>query len=410
MNNAKTVTYCRLCQSSDLEILWELEPSPYGDLFCANKEDAKNLPKIDLTLQMCVSCRFIQLGQEVDVNKIYKNYLYNSSNTPNLPNFYNRLSISLINLAQLKPSDLIIDVGSNDGTALLPYLKRGFNVLGVEPSKLPFEKAILSGIPTINDYFTDASVSDCIAKFGHAKLVMANYVSANVPNPVSFFRNLKSLLSEDGMISIVTGYHPDQFSVNMFEYINHDHLSYFSINSAVKLANLTGLKLVSAEKIEHKGGSIHLLFTHAENDTLETESISQLLQREKWMQINQPKFYESLKTRIHQASLDAQKNLPTSGLIGIGASISTTHLLHQFQFGDRFDSLLDDDLNKITRYSPGFAIQVNSMRAVNAYKTKHIVVLAWQHTLQIDRKIREYGYLGTVHSVLPFFSGVKYGQ
>ena len=268
MNNVKTVTYCRLCQSSDLEILWELEPSPYGDLFCVNKEDAKNLPKIDLTLQMCVSCKFIQLGQEVDVNKIYKNYLYNSSNTPNLPNFYIRLSNSLINLAQLKPSDLIIDVGSNDGTALQPYLKRGFNVLGVEPSKLPFEKAILSGIPTLNDYLSDASVSECIAKFGHAKLVMANYVSANVPNPVAFFNNLKSLLSEDGIISIVTGYHPDQFLVNMFEYINHDHLSYFSINSAVKLANLTGLKLVSAEKIEHKGGSIHLLFTHAENDAL----------------------------------------------------------------------------------------------------------------------------------------------
>ncbi len=404
MNNVKAVTNCRLCQSSDLEILWELEPSPYGDLFCVNKEDAKDLPKIDLTLQMCVSCKFIQLGQEVDINKIYKNYLYNSSNTPNLPNFYNRLSFSLINLAQLKPSDLIIDVGSNDGTALLPYLKRGFNVLGVEPSKLPFEKAILSGIPTINDYLTDASVSDCIAKFGHAKLVMANYVSANVPNPVAFFRNLKSLLSENGMISIVTGYHPDQFSVNMFEYINHDHLSYFSINSAVKLANLTGLKLVSAEKIEHKGGSIHLLFTHVENDTLETESISQLLQREKWMQINQPKFYGSLKTRIYQASLDAQSNLPTSGLIGIGASISTTHLLHQFQLGNRFDALLDDDMNKTSRFSPGFAVQVEPLKTVGSYKSKYVVILAWQHTINLSKKIREYGYGGSIQSILPFFT------
>jgi SAM-dependent methyltransferase len=390
--------------------LWELEPSPYGDLFCVNIDDAKKLPKNELTLQMCVSCKFIQLGQEVDINEIYKNYRYNLSSTPKLANFFNKLSNLLINLAQLKPSDLIIDVGSGDGTGLLPYLIKGFNVLGIEPSKLPFEKSISSGIPAINDYLNDISVSNCMAQFGKAKLVMANYLSANVPDPVTFFTNLKSLLCVDGMISIVTGYHPDQFSINMFEYINHDHQSYFSVTSAVKLANQSGLKLVSAEKIEHKGGSIHLLFTHAESNTLVTESISQLSQRENWMQIDQPKFYEFLKKRIQQASLIAQNNLPTKGLIGLGASISTTHLLHQFQLGDRFEALLDDDLNKVSRYSPGFAIQVNPMKIVKDYKTNHVVVLAWQHALQIEKNIREYGYVGSVYRILPFFSGVKYGK
>ena len=408
MGIINAVTRCRLCQSSSLEVLWELAPSPYGDLFCEKKSDAKNLPKIDLTLQMCSTCKFVQLGQVVDIDKIYKNYIYNSSNTQNLPSFYNRLSSSLISSLisslGLKLTDLIIDVGSNDGSALLPYLNKGFKVLGIEPSKFPSEKALSLGIPTIISYLDDISVSTCISQFGQAKLVMANYVSANVPNPVIFFKNLKDLITEDGTISIVTGYHPDQFSINMFEYINHDHLSYFSVSSAVNLANQVGLKLVSAERIEHKGGSIHLLFKHVENEYLVTESISQLLQRESWMQIGNPAFYQLFKNRIEKASLDTQKNLPKSALIGIGASISTTHLLHQFEIGDRFQMLLDDDPNKISRYSPGYALQVEPINKLQQFDSTSLVLLSWQHSFKLTKKITRYGNSGTLFSILPFFT------
>ena len=387
MSIVNTVTKCRVCQSSSLEVLWELAPAPYGDLFCDKKSDAKNLPKIDLTLQMCGACKFVQLGQVVDIDKIYKNYIYNTSNTQNLPSFYNRLSSSLISSLGLKLTDLIIDVGSNDGSALLPYLNKGFKVLGIEPSKFPSEKALSLGIPTIVSYLDDSSVTTCISQFGQAKLVMANYVSANVPNPVIFFKNLKDLITEDGTISIVTGYHPDQFAINMFEYINHDHLSYFSVSSAVNLANQVGLKLVSAERIEHKGGSIHLLFKHVENDSLMNESISQLLQRESWMQIGNPAFYQLFKSRIQKASRVTEKDLPKSGLIGIGASISTTHLLHQFEIGERLRLLLDEDKNKIGTFSPGFGINVQPLHNLLENTSNTVVILSWQHTDILIKKI-----------------------
>jgi hypothetical protein len=230
-------------------------------------------------------------------------------------------------------------------------------------------------------------VSTCISQSGQAKLVMANYVSANVPNPVIFFKNLKDLITEDGTISIVTGYHPDQFAINMFEYINHDHLSYFSVSSAVNLANQVGLKLVSAERIEHKGGSIHLLFKHVENDSLMNESISQLLQRESWMQIGNPAFYQSFKSRIQKASRVTEKDLPKSGLIGIGASISTTHLLHQFEIGERLRLLLDEDKNKIGTFSPGFGINVQPLHNLLENTSNTVVILSWQHTDILIKKI-----------------------
>ena len=37
-------------------------------------------------------------------------------------------------------------------------------------------------------------------------------------------------MTDKTVFSVVTGYHPDQFAVNMFEYINHDHLSILLLN------------------------------------------------------------------------------------------------------------------------------------------------------------------------------------
>jgi hypothetical protein len=190
----------------------------------------------------------------------------------------------------------------------------------------------------------------------------------------------------------------------MFEYINHDHLSYFTVSSAVNLANQVGLKLVSAQRIEHKGGSIHLLFKHVENESLVTESVSQLLQRESWMQIKEPKFYILLKNRIQNAILEAKCKIPSSELIGIGASISTTHLLHQFEIGDRFQMLLDDDPNKISRYSPGYALQVEPINKLQQFDAKSLVLLSWQHSFKLTNEITRYGHSGTLFSILPFFT------
>ncbi len=399
----ETLKHCRLCKSKTLLELWDLKPSPYGDLFVKNQNYAITLPKIGLTLQMCESCKFVQLGQQVDIDKIYKDYLYNSQSTPGLSNFYKRFASSLISSLNLSQTDLIIDVGSNDGTALTPFIERGFKVLGIEPASTPAAVSISAGIPTIISYLNIDSVSETLTKYGKAKLVMANYVSANVTDPVQFFTDLKSLLSPDGAISILTGYHPDQFAVNMFDYINHDHLSYFTLKSALILADLVGLKLISVERVEHKGGSINVIFKQKDSLFEVQESVSQLVQREGWLDIEKIDFFENFKNRITLEKGKAQNSLPDNDLIGLGASISTTHLLHQFEIGDRFKLLLDDNPNKIETFSPGFGLEVKSLSSFQVSNSHQFVMLAWQHGSRVYDKIGKIGHAGQVYYLLPKF-------
>ncbi len=395
---------CRICGSSALELAWDLAQSPYGDLFCESREAAQKLPSLGLTLVLCQDCELLQITQEVDVEGIYLEYLYQSSVTAGLGDYYQRLTKSLILDLELRSSDLVIDVGSNDGTGLKPYRDAGMRVLGIEPSRRPALVSMDAGIPTINSFLDENSVNQALAQHGVAKLVCANYVSANVPNPVAFFQNMRAMLAPGGVISVVTGYHPDQFAVNMFDYINHDHLSYFSVTSAVRLAEAAGLRLTGAERVEHKGGSIHLLFRAAESRVTPDESIAKLIQRERWLGIGVHATYAALAARIDVASHEVQQligAMPNSTAAGVGASISTTHLLHQFEIGSSVARLFDDDANKIGRFSPGFGIEVSPLKDLVGGERQPTLLLAWQHSTVLLNRMQSVGFTGSVIVPLP---------
>jgi len=395
---------CRICGSSALELAWDLAQAPYGDLFCESREAAQKLPSLGLTLVLCQDCELLQVTQEVDVEVIYLEYLYQSSVTVGLGEYYQRLTKSLVLDLELGPSDLVVDVGSNDGTGLKPYRDAGMQVLGIEPSRRPAFVSMDAGIPTINSFLDENSVSLALSQHGVAKLVCANYVAANVPNPVAFFENMRAMLAPDGVISVVTGYHPDQFAVNMFDYINHDHLSYFSVTSAVRLAQASGLMLTGAERVEHKGGSIHLLFRAAESKVTPDESITKLIQREKWLGIDGLATYAALAARVDMASHDVHKLLgamPNSAVAGVGASISTTHLLHQFGIGLSVARLFDDDANKIGRFSPGFGIEVSPLKDLVGGERQQTLLLAWQHSTVLLNRMQSVGFTGSVIVPLP---------
>jgi len=395
---------CRACGSSSLQLTWDLHPSPYGDRFVTTRASAKAIHPLGLSLLICGECSLVQLAQDVDAEEVYVDYLYHSSVTVGLASFYVRLARALIAELAIDAHSLVVDVGSNDGTGLQPFQNAGMRVAGIEPSSGPSQAAIARGIPTVNS-FLDAESADAIrAEHGLSSLVCANYVLANVPEPVEFLRLMRSMLEPGGAISIVTGYHPDQFAVNMFEYVNHDHLTYLSVTSAIRIAELAGLQLVSVRRVEHKGGSIHLLLRPEEAGASADESTSQLRQREAWLDINSPAFFRETANRVEAVGTtvrDMLRQAGASSLAGVGASISTTHLLHQFSIGALIGRLFDDDPNKVGRFSPGFGIEVSQLDELGRGDWDTAVLLAWQHSVKLRQRIHETGFRGRLLVPLP---------
>ena len=53
----------------------------------------------------------------------------------------------------LKKKSIVLDIGSNDGTCLMNFKKKGMNVLGIDPAKKPCQIAKSKGINSLNNFF-----------------------------------------------------------------------------------------------------------------------------------------------------------------------------------------------------------------------------------------------------------------
>src|SRR3989338_6163967 len=170
---------------------------------------------------------------------------------------FRELAGSLETKYNLSKNDLIIDIGSNDGTLLQSFKEKGMRVLGVEPTDAA-KAANKNGISTIQEYFTKSTAKKILKKYGKAKIVTATNTFAHIPNPVELTKNIKSALAPDGVFVSESQYLMDIVEKFEFDTIYHEHLRFYSLKPLIKLFALAGMSLIDAERISSSGGSIRI--------------------------------------------------------------------------------------------------------------------------------------------------------
>ncbi len=396
---------CRICGATRHSICWELHDSPYGDLFKTSEGLAKSILSNSLIVVRCSDCKLLQLRDDPKIEEIYDKYLYFTSVTKPLNDFYDQITSRLLQEHKFDQDDLIIDIGSNDGTFLSFFKIRGNKVLGIDPSGPASDFANKNGVKTLNEYFTETTVKKIKEKYQSPRLISINYALANIPKLGELFKNMANLMSDSTILSVVTGYHPDQFAINMFEYINHDHLTYLTLKDFQFLAELNNLKIIDCSRVEHKGGSIHVTFARKSAGQIVRTSVAQLLQRESWCRTTEDIEITRLASEVGTITKNTKEILLTFAdkpVFGIGASISTTHLVSQFGLSDLIQTLFDDDPNKIGKFSPGASIEVKGIAQIPKESDCIAVILAWQHTNKILERLKQVGFTGKVFVPLPF--------
>ena len=410
----KNVTSCRLCHSTSIEALWQLRDCPYGDLFKNSQSEATEIETHAIALARCSDCGLIQLEEVTDIKGQYDDYIYQTKVTKGLNEFYQNIAkrVTAECFHEGRIPNFVLDIGSNDGSFLEIFKQQGFQVLGVEPSSEASKQANSNGIPTIRKYFDLESAKEILKIHGNPGLISINYTLANVPDIKYFVENAVRLMDETTILSIVTGYHPDQFAVNMFDYIGHDHLTYLSVNDFSNIADAHGLTILDANRYEHKGGSLHVVLVkkNANIESRQTPNVIQLLQRERWLGIGYRWYYSELAERIDKAQIELINYLRESAkgkIAGIGASISTTYLMNQFQLGEYISILYDDDKLKHGKFSPWFGKKVLPLSSIGDESAKVVLILAWQHTSRILKRLQDLGFKGKVVVPLPRLTVVE---
>ena len=396
---------CRMCNCTNFELLWDLKNASYGDLFKNNFEEALKVKFHPFVLIRCNNCKLLQLRDLTDISGQYDEYLYSSKTTNALVDYYALTATRLMSEYEIRPGSLILDIGSNDGSFLLEFKDKGMRVLGIEPAKPASILADSFGITTLNEYFTKDTVKKITSTYGIPKLISINYTLANIPNLIDFFDNLVLLMNTETVISIITGYHIDQFAINMFDYIGHDHLTYLTLNDLEFISKKFSLKLLDVSRSEHKGGSIHVTLSLKSANLESRSSVKQLIQREVWEKSKENIGILDLKHRVDTISKETIKIIKMfhgSPIYGIGASISTSYLLNYFELNKYITELYDDDSNKIGKFSPGVGKKVSSINDLPNNSECLAIILAWQHTNKILDRLKQVGFTGRIFAPLPF--------
>ena len=395
---------CPICSSNSWEVVLPLAATPLGDRLSDSFEKATSLPKYALELALCNDCGHTFLPLVVAPEESYGDYFFETSDSPGLSDSMQRIAEQLWRDCSKSKNNYVLDIGSNDGTWLQHFRNLSANVLGIEPSPRHAQEATARGVETINGYFSIQSASEIRKKFGAPSLITANFVTANVPDLANFFQGLKDLSDDNTTIAILSGYHPDQFRVNMIDFIYHEHVSYFSCQDFINLGEKFGLDLVDIHRVGIKGGSIQAIFRTKSSRASVSGDVGRLAQYEEWVGIRTLRWYESINDRIKKAQNLTNKLLDkvkADRIVGYGVSHSVTTLIYQFDLVDRIKVLTDDNPRRQGKFAPGSGLTVISPQKVVDDEFDTVIIMAWQHDRLIKNRLSKLDYPGSVIQPLP---------
>ena len=377
------VTECRLCDSPDLDLVVSFTPTPPGDQYRTADKWNEPQPSYPLDVMSCRACGAVQLADTVDPKLIYTDYLYTTSVSRGLSEHFQNYADSV--LCRLNKLPCVVDIGSNDGTLLKAFQRRGVeHVFGIEPSE---RISRWSGVPVFNAYFSENLAKDFTEKHQRPDLITANHIMANVADLHDFVKGVKHLLAPDGTFVFETGYWPAIVERNLIDTIEHEHIHYFAVGPLQQFFLRHGLQLVHVEVNTAKGGSLRGYVQHVGHAVPEYSVIIQIEQElhmaplDTWV-----RDLKDLEQRM-KSIIDASHN---ETWVGYGAAVGSTLLLHQFGLGEKLLCLADANPQKQGRLSPGYNLRVVDPSELRAINPDRIVILAWRYAEMIQQQHPEF--------------------
>ena len=385
----EVVKTCRLCGSSDLVSSLRLRDTPFGDRYLPPGKGAANANLIPLEVVQCMACNGFQTSVVVDVEGMYEHYLSRPGAVNKvLSGAYRAYAEHLNGLLDLTVNDLMVEIGSNDGLFASLYAEKGVRCLGVDPAQNLSQVALERGVETISTFFGSSVANDIVAEHGNAKLIVANFMVANVSDLDDFMKGVKTLLASDGIYAMETNYVLDVVDNMQLEVINHEHITYFSVVSLSTFLEKHGLEIFRAQRVPSKSGSLRCYIQHKGSNFEIESSVADAKRYEIDYGVFLPSVWKPMDYTIEHVRSAAGRYFETKtseGIVGYGSSIGATTLIYSLEIGQFLKALIDDDPYRQGLESPGFAIPIVSKEEVftDPVKANVCAVLAPRYVTQI---------------------------
>ena len=300
----------------------------------------------------------------------------------------------------LDRSSFVLEIASNDGYLLKNFVDAGIPCLGIEPTDSTAEMAEKKGIPVLREFF-DQRLAERLADQGRqADLILGNNVFAHVPDLNDFTRGIKILLKADGIVTLEFPHLMRLIERNQFDTVYHEHYSYFSLSTVLKIFEASELCVFDVEELSTHGGSLRIYGCHVDDPRPTTNEVESLLQLELDQGLKKLEIYLACQSRVDKIKNDLVSFLIKEkeegrSVAGYGAPAKGNTLLNYAGVKpDLLPYVCDAAPSKQGKYLPGSHIPILAPETLSVRRPNSVLILPWNISEEIMKQhayIKEWG-------------------
>jgi len=383
MPTIQTLSACRWCGGSGLIQVVDLGEHHLTGVF--PRDRSESISKGPLRLVWCDSCHLVQLDRSFDASEMYgDNYGYRSGLNASMVRHLSDKCQALERVAGLRPGDIVIDIGSNDGTLLNSYRTSRLHKVGVDPTAGKFAGYYRPDTELIIDFFSREGMVSALGRDARASLITSIAMFYDLDSPRAFIAAVRDSLADDGLWHFEQSYMPSMLRLNSYDTICHEHLEFYSFSVVRGMLEAEGMKVVDVWMNAVNGGSFAITAARRDARRPEAEAISAwIMERESHLGLGNPAVYREFERRVweHRQELRSLiRSLTASGkrVIGCGASTKGNVILQFCGLGaENIAAISDVNEDKWGRLTPGTGIPIVSEADARAMSPDYMLVLPW---------------------------------
>jgi SAM-dependent methyltransferase len=397
----RQVPLCRFCGTEQRNTFVDLGMSPLCETYPGPGDLNRGEMFYPLHVYVCERCFLVQLEEFETAENIFSDYAYFSSYSDSWLEHSKRYCEKMISRFGLNGDSFVVEVASNDGYLLQYFVEKRVPALGIEPAANVAKVAVEKGVPTLVRFFGEQLAEELAAEGRTADLVLGNNVLAQVPDLNGFVEGLKILLKPDGVITLEFPHLLRLMERNEFDTIYHEHFSYFSMLTIVRVLAAHWLKVFDVEELATHGGSLRVYACRNASDAHPVQpGVAELLAREEHAGLASLEGYAGFELKVRQTKwalidflLSARKD--GKSVAGYGAPGKSATLLNYCGIGrDLLAYTVDRSPYKQGRFLPGSRIPINHPDRIRETKPDYVLILPWNLKDEIVAQlayIREWG-------------------
>ncbi|MDO8623497.1 MAG: class I SAM-dependent methyltransferase [archaeon] len=374
---------CRICNNANIKPFLSLGKQPFANSLLNSPDEKEN--SYPLSLSFCGDCGLVQLNETADPKELFSKYVWVTGTSRTARDYSKTFCDNILSKVDVNGS-YVLEVASNDGTFLIPFIQKGYNVLGVDPAENIVDIAISNGVPTACSFFGQDIARQIVEEKGKAKVIFARNVIAHVANLHDFVSGLETCLDDEGLLVLEAHYAKPILEGLQYDSFYHEHLCYFSIKSMENLLKQHNFHIVDVRQGPISGGSLEVYA--AKNNQQESVNVSSFRNTEKLIGLNEFNSWIDFAKRVHSHKDELSAILSdlskTKNIVGYGASARSSTLLNFCGITpDMVSMIADQNPIKHNKYTAGTHIPIYSPDDVMDTNPDYVFITGWNFTDEI---------------------------